>query len=102
MLIYSIACYIIRISFSFWLFLHKLTVVNKYILLNNLIADDNLIWAKSQIYVMSYLFSSHAELDLLTLIAFSCCYTTNVFVAFSINVIYVRTSFFVISHFWHC
>ncbi len=55
------------------------TVLNKYILLNDPIFDDHFLWAKSQIHVMSYLFSSYPELDLLTLIAFSCCYTKNVY-----------------------
>ncbi len=58
------------------------TVLNKYILLNDPIPDDGFIWAESQIYVMFYLFSSYPELDLLTLIAFSCCYTTNIFCCF--------------------
>ena len=90
------------VSITFHTSLIAVTVLNKFVLLNYPIFDDDFILAKLQIYEMSYLFSSYPNLDFLTLIALSCCYTTHVFFASSINVINIETSFSVTTLFWNC
>ena len=75
----------------------------KYVLLIYAIFDDYFLWAKSQIHVMSYMFISYPKFDLLTLIVFSCCYVTNVYLfVLASPSSTLKHPFFVISHIWHC